>query len=228
MKKHLFICLLILLCVTPQCGVTHNRKKATYLWEVEIVKSEILSFAHYHLRTRTEFDTDIYIDTNLVFRENMHSNSKPIFHRIPVACTPEAEELLRKKRGTYTLPDSLKGKIHVIRDSIDFDRDSFEYILASMPAYMKKEKLYIYQLYCANQNPFNRDLSCTNYCFDRAGKSVRCPCNQKINKENRFTSNYWTPILQPRRCGLECQDRRNRVYRAHGLDTVPTARDYKE
>ena len=142
----------------------------------------------------TEFNSPIYIDTNLVFRENMyHRDGTPIFPRLPSLCPGYSTPEMKTKKGRFTLPDSLKSKVGVIRSEIDFDIDSFTYYLASMPVYIKEKEQYVAQFYSARMQPIAKYLTVKNVYFDKKGKPLNIygsPCKEKSPDWVNFHSTH--------------------------------------
>jgi hypothetical protein len=170
------------------------------------------------LACQTEFNTTIFVDTNLVFRENLyHADGTKIFSWVPELCQGFDSLAKLSKPGVLSVPDSMKQRIRIIREPFDFEQDSFSYFLASMPVYLKDQGIYAVQVYKSYMHPFHKTLTVGILYFDKNGKFLwPCPDEMK-SKSNSFDSQYWLQFLQPKRCGPECQARNERVFEVYKM-----------
>jgi hypothetical protein len=210
--KHLvlFQPFLLLLCCTS-CQSLRSHGKKGQKWEETMMSNYVARSVQYSLNSRNEFDAPICIDTNLVFRDNVYSGGKKVFNWIPKPCDIFGNIDLSEKRGTLKIPDSLAEKVYFVNDSFDFDRDSFEFILLSMPVYVPKYQLYIFRSFHSDQTPFNRYLWAEIVCLNQKGEFVDCPCNGLGYYPLGITSEYWSRKLSPHPCGEPCRERQKRI-----------------
>jgi hypothetical protein len=216
-KVYLALIVTIIFTSVSCASIKKQRRNGSYSFEEQMISDYIWYRIKYDLARQTIYTTPIYVDTNLIFRENMYrSDSSNIFIRIPEICEHIGKVDLSREKGILIFPDSMRSLVGVITGPIDFDIDSLSYYLVSLPIFLKEHNVYAAQIYHSEMSAFHKFLSVDYIYFDKKGKVLsKPPCNETENWKTFITSNYWSLKLNPKPCDIPCQQRKKRFLEAY-------------
>jgi hypothetical protein len=185
--------------IVASCGVQRQVPINSIAYREQLASEIIAEMLRFEFSWRFDIDPPIFVDSILKVRGNIYAHDSLVFgEHISI----KRRALLGIKQshdvGVLRLPKRLQDSIHFLPNQYDFEQDSVDYRFYSLPVLLPEHGIYVMEEINATQNAYSRTLGTSCFCFDVSRKKVDCP--QDFGDEY-FSSNYWGPILQPKRWG---------------------------
>lgn len=208
MKLHVLLQFWLAATLFTSCNSQRQILNTSIDYREQLASEVIAEMLRFELGWRLDIDPPIFVDTVLKVRGNIYSHDSLVF----------GDHVDKKRRalfaishshdtGVLRLPKSLQDSIYFLSKHYDLEQDSVDFRFYSLPILIPEYGIYVMELFSATQGAYTRDLGTACFCFDFSRKAVECPQDFGYHY---FPSNYWLPILQPRKRGAEHRARADR------------------